>query len=62
VSLDIARLLTDTAQLGATISRSRRKRMGTQSTCPCSYCGAPGQRVGTRCEYCQVAVSREAAR
>lgn len=24
----------------------------------CSYCGAPGQRVGTRCEYCQVAVSR----
>jgi hypothetical protein len=24
----------------------------------CSYCGAPGQRIGTRCEYCQVAVSR----
>ncbi len=24
----------------------------------CSYCGAPGQTIGTRCEYCQVAVSR----
>lgn len=24
----------------------------------CGYCGAPGQRIGSRCEYCQVAVSR----
>jgi hypothetical protein len=28
----------------------------------CSYCGAPGQRVSTRCEYCQVFVSKDGAR
>lgn len=33
----------------------RHDRPATQA---CSYCGAPGQRIGSRCEYCQVAVSR----
>jgi hypothetical protein len=64
VSLDMAmmRLMRSTAQWSASVRRSRRTRMAVQSTCPCSYCGAPGQRVGARCEYCQVAVSKEAAR
>lgn len=35
---------------------------GAPERVACSYCGAPGQRVSTRCEYCQVFVSREATR
>jgi hypothetical protein len=60
MTLDIGKFLKTTAELGAAYHR-RQKRARTKaqpSTQACSYCGAPGQRIGTRCEYCQVAVSR----
>jgi hypothetical protein len=55
--LDVGGLVQNIAQLGGTYFRGQRqaKRPAAQK---CSYCGAPGQRIGTRCEYCQVAVSR----
>jgi hypothetical protein len=49
-------LVRSVMDLGTT--RMRRARRSAPSTQRCGYCGAPGQVIGTRCEYCQVAVSR----
>jgi hypothetical protein len=60
--MDIGKLLKTTAELGVTYhrrqKRTRAKGWMLPPTQSCSYCGAPGQRIGTRCEYCQVAVNR----
>lgn len=57
--LNIGRLVADIATAGSSHFRDQqRRRQPETATRSCSYCGAPGQRVGTRCDYCQVAVSR----
>lgn len=50
--LDMGRLMANLATAGT--AHHRRKPVLSA----CGYCGAPGQRAGTRCEYCQVAVSK----
>lgn len=52
--LDMGNLIGNIARSGSTYFK--RNRMPRHQ--PCAYCGAPGQTVGSRCEYCQVAVSR----
>ncbi len=53
-------LVRSVMNLGTTRLRDRRhaKRPRVATMQRCGYCGAPGQTIGTRCEYCQVGVSR----
>ena len=50
--LDMGRLMANLATAGTAYHRRK------PALSACGYCGAPGQRAGTRCEYCQVAVSK----
>lgn len=57
---NMGKLVSEIATMGGTHFSHRKRARGRVKSerKPCGYCGAPGQVVNTRCEYCQVAVSR----